>query len=225
MIGRAMHRGDDEGRPAARRVKRPPPDESDADEDEVDNDEDDEEARHRPRRRTKTAAVEAQPQPRGRGSSWRTSHSNNNNNNNNNNTTSRRGRRTRSWEDDEADAAADAAGESRSSVDDETAGIHKQKQHLQHDPRSEAEAASPDASAWGGDPHPEDGPCGGGGRARVRLSKCWLCTFANSKMAKQVSAFVCANAGCMDPTIMADQIKREVLKEVGLFWGAVEMHE
>jgi hypothetical protein len=29
----------------------------------------------------------------------------------------------------------------------------------------------------------------------------------------------------MDHTIMADQIKREVLKEVGLFWGAVEMHE
>jgi hypothetical protein len=49
---------------------------------------------------------------------------------------------------------------------------------------------------------------------RMRVSKCWLCTFANSKMAKQVSSFVSANAGCIDPTIMADQIKREVMREV-----------
>jgi hypothetical protein len=45
-------------------------------------------------------------------------------------------------------------------------------------------------------------------------SKCWLCTFSNCKMAKQISAFVSANVGNMDPTIMADQIKNEVLREV-----------
>ena len=45
-----------------------------------------------------------------------------------------------------------------------------------------------------------------------RLKRCWLCTFANCKMAKQVSEFVSANAGVMDPSIMADQIKAEVMK-------------
>jgi hypothetical protein len=37
--------------------------------------------------------------------------------------------------------------------------------------------------------------------------------FANSKMAAQVSTFVSTHAGTMDPAIMAQQIKAEVLKE------------
>ena len=48
----------------------------------------------------------------------------------------------------------------------------------------------------------------------VRVSKCWLCTFSNSKMAKRIAEFVSLNAGIMDPAIMADQIKQEVRKEV-----------
>lgn len=51
-------------------------------------------------------------------------------------------------------------------------------------------------------------------RPRIKMSKCWLCTFSSSKMARQIAAFVSANAGTMDPAIMADQIKREVLREV-----------
>ena len=62
------------------------------------------------------------------------------------------------------------------------------------------------------DPPPPPNPPN---NARVRLSKCWLCTFSGSKMAKNISSFVSANAGNMDPTIMADQIKEAVLREVG----------
>ena len=48
---------------------------------------------------------------------------------------------------------------------------------------------------------------------RFVVSNCWLCMFANSKMAAQVSTFVSTHAGTMDPAIMAQQIKAEVLKE------------
>lgn len=54
--------------------------------------------------------------------------------------------------------------------------------------------------------------------------RCWLCTFANCKMAKQVSVFVTANAGTMDPAIMADQIKKEVLREYPLAKGIGRRH-
>lgn len=54
--------------------------------------------------------------------------------------------------------------------------------------------------------------------------RCWLCTFANCKMAKQVSTFVSTNAGTMDPAIMADQIKREVLKEYPAAKGIGRRH-
>lgn len=63
-----------------------------------------------------------------------------------------------------------------------------------------------------------------GHRAYVRLSKCWLCTFSNSRMAKSISEFVSTHAGAMDPTVMADQIKREVLREVGVFMPVCHMH-
>lgn len=53
--------------------------------------------------------------------------------------------------------------------------------------------------------------------APVRMSKCWLCTFSNSKVARQIAGFVSSNAGTMDPAIMADQIKREVLRQVRVF--------
>jgi hypothetical protein len=48
----------------------------------------------------------------------------------------------------------------------------------------------------------------------VHVAKCWLCTFAHSRMAQQIAAFVFANAGSMDPAIIADQIKQEVRKKV-----------
>lgn len=57
-----------------------------------------------------------------------------------------------------------------------------------------------------------------------RRKRCWLCTFANCKIAKQVSAFVSTNAGTMDPAIMADQIKKEVLKEYPLAKGIGRSH-
>ena len=59
---------------------------------------------------------------------------------------------------------------------------------------------------------------------RKRVKRCWLCTFANCKMAKRVSTFVATNAGVMDPAIMADQIKREVLKEYPLAKGIGRHH-
>lgn len=60
--------------------------------------------------------------------------------------------------------------------------------------------------------------------SRRRVKRCWLCTFANCKMAKRVSTFVATNAGVMDPAIMADQIKREVLNEYPLAKGIGRHH-
>jgi hypothetical protein len=196
MIGRPMHRGDDEGRPAARRVKRPPPDESGSGDDDEDDDAGDnvEVSRH-PRRRVKKMARTAAGGKEKKGNASRAGP---------HGSTDRR--RTRSWRDDDDDDNDDAGGVQWS--EDDTS-------HAQQQQCGSESSASPrgEAPAWGGDP-PEGGPGARIGRPRVRLSKCWLCTFANSKMAKQVSAFVSASAGSMDPTIMADQIKLEVLKEV-----------
>ena len=57
-----------------------------------------------------------------------------------------------------------------------------------------------------------------------KLKRCWLCTFANCKMAKQVSEFVSTNAGVMDPSIMAEQIRQEVSKEYPRAKGIGKRH-
>ena len=76
-----------------------------------------------------------------------------------------------------------------------------------------------------GSPEPSPPPPPPQHAASVRQPKgCWLCTFANCKMAKHVSTFVSTNAGTMDPAIMADQIKREVLKEYPLARGIGRRH-
>jgi hypothetical protein len=167
LIGRPMHRGDDEGRPAARRVKRPP----------EDNEEGEEEEGEENVRRSKAARLR-----RGRAAT-----------------------RGRTWEDDEADADENGSGKHRGRA--LSSSQQASARYDSDDGESMGMSPSRFSSGGGGDPQ-------GPGRARVRLSKCWLCTFASSKMAKQIAAFVSANAGNMDPTIMADQIKHEVLKEV-----------
>lgn len=197
MIGRPMHKGDDEGRQSARRVKRPPPPQSttdqaddegnidvgsnsryesmmEADEDEYDEDEDD------------AAEEEDGHASRNRGSAG-----------------SNRG----------------CAKRARFATIIPQMSLRSSDRVVQR----AAAAASAGGGGGGGDDEDDDDdddnnppppPPQQQNRQRVRLSKCWLCTFANSKMAKQVSAFVSANAGSMDPTIMADQIKQEVFKEV-----------
>ncbi len=63
-------------------------------------------------------------------------------------------------------------------------------------------------------PEEEDGPAASSSdKNPKRPKKCWLCTFANCKLAKQISVFAASNAGTMDPAIMSEQIQREVLKE------------
>jgi hypothetical protein len=59
---------------------------------------------------------------------------------------------------------------------------------------------------------------------RFVVSNCWLCMFANSRMAAQVSTFVSTHAGTMDPAIMAQQIKAEVLKEYPRAKGVGRRH-
>ena len=49
-------------------------------------------------------------------------------------------------------------------------------------------------------------------RPRFVVSRCWLCMFANSKTAKNISTFIASHAATMDPAIMAQQIKAVVLK-------------
>jgi hypothetical protein len=207
-IGRAMHEGDDEGRPSAKRVKRPPPPPAD-------EEDDNEQELHgilnnSSRQMHDDACDDDDDDDDGGGGS----------------------------DDTEEEYDDDDGGEDRGSE----SGTHTPSQNAH---RSQSQVAPTltrsrhsaristnlqRASANGG---PIDRAAGVGNAAsiqhqpeprrppprppRVRVSKCWLCTFANSKMAKQVSSFVSANAGCMDPTIMADQIKCEVTREVGVY--------
>ena len=103
----------------------------------------------------------------------------------------------------------------------------RQEQQLQEDDdHDDDHAQSGTASAA----QPQDDSSSGRRSARPttnrrkRVKRCWLCTFANCKMAKRVSTFVATNAGVMDPAIMADQIKREVLKEYPLAKGIGRHH-
>lgn len=50
-------------------------------------------------------------------------------------------------------------------------------------------------------------------RPRFVVAKCWLCMFANSNTAKQITTFVGSHASTMDPAIMAQQIKAVVMKQ------------
>jgi hypothetical protein len=246
-IGRAMHRGDDEGRPSAKRVKRQPPAEEDADdnasvgqqrkaahpksskkavqarqkgkdrrydfdgEDEDDeDDEDDEEdedevqdAQDRSIDNVHSDGGDARDQEKGRYS--------------------------HAWKSQESDTQPNRA-----------SGRIKMQQLMLNQSKilqrtgggdgggggggssSSSASASSRKGGWNGegnegnDKHTrgKSRQTNSSRRPTVRMSKCWLCTFANSKMAKQISSFVSANSGIMDPTIMADQIKQEVLREV-----------
>lgn len=64
--------------------------------------------------------------------------------------------------------------------------------------------------------------------SKARLHKCWLCTFSGCNVAKRILEFVSANAGTMDPVILADQIKREVRRyyphAIGIERGSVLRH-
>ena len=173
-LSRPMHKGDDEGREPAKRVKRPPPskeedgyDDNEADEFEDDNDEDeedddDDEERPRKKKGADSRNKKAQPPP---AQSKRYS-----------------ARVQQNIIQQQSQAASNAHSDEDNDNEEPPAAANRPNQP-----------------------------------ARVRLSKCWLCTFANCKMAKRVAEFVSTNAGCMDPTIMADQIKSEVRKEVSFF--------
>ena len=77
-------------------------------------------------------------------------------------------------------------------------------------------------------PPPPPPPASASGHSHAqswkKLKRCWLCTFANCKMAKQVSEFVSTNAGVMDPAIMAEQIRQEVSKEYPRAKGIGKRH-
>lgn len=81
-------------------------------------------------------------------------------------------------------------------------------------------SSSPSDRDDGNDPPPANAAA----RQPATRRRCWLCTFANCNMAKQVSTFVSTNAGTMDPAIMADQIKKEVLREYPLAKGIGRRH-
>jgi hypothetical protein len=217
-IGRAMHEGDDEGRPSAKRVKRPPPPQP-ADE------EDDEQELHG--RRLNNSSRQNQSSQDACDDEDDCEYGSDEAVDNNN------GDDTEEEYDDEEDRGSG----SETHTPSQNAHRRSQSQVAPATTRSRHSARISTnlqrASANGG--ATDRGAAGAGNAAslqqqqqqqpeprrpsrppRVRISKCWLCTFANSKMAKQVSSFVSANAGCMDPTIMADQIKREVTREVGV---------
>ena len=186
-LGRSMHEGDDEGRPPASKRSRT----AEAAAAAAAGEDDDEEGE------------EAAPQPpRGRG--------------NRRQARGGRGRRRRrpsgtEEEEDQVDNNNNSSS-SDNGADDGGSGSCRPPQQ---DPAATAAAAAvrPAQAADCGD----DG--GGGGNSssscgsNCRPKKCWLCTFANCKMAKQVSVFVATHAGTMDPAIMAEQIKKEVLRE------------
>ena len=170
-IGRPMHKGDDEGREPAKRVRRPPPqppeesldqdgDGEEEEDDDIDGENDDDDA-----------------ESLGASDSHSSSSS----------VTSDR-------------VAASSQRKSQRIVTQSTAGAP-----ATDDPIQEPAARPPRACA----------SVSAQPNHKVRLSKCWLCTFSNCKMARRISEFVSASAGTMDPTIMADQIKAEVKKEVG----------
>ena len=160
-LARPMHKGDDEGRDPAKRVRRPPPEDDEEGESTAaratdyleDDDEDDEDSSDSGSRRAPAMAAR------------------------------RRSQRV---------------------VRQAPAAVGQQGSHTAADQPDSAGPARARAAAAAAGP------------ARVRLSKCWLCTFANCKMAKRIAEFVSANAGSMDPAIMADQIKGEVKKEVSI---------
>jgi hypothetical protein len=54
-------------------------------------------------------------------------------------------------------------------------------------------------------------------RSRV-LKKCWLCTFANCKMAKHVSVFVSSNAGMVSCSFIAHLSNGNVSKSGTCFF-------
>ncbi len=118
-------------------------------------------------------------------------------------------------DDDDSDAESLGVSDSFSSSSDNATNSRRRSQRatkqpdrlnvdndLEDDDDQQPSSRPPRASAAAVGPH------------RVRLSRCWLCTFANCKMARRIAEFVSVNAGTMDPAIMADQIKAEVKREV-----------
>ena len=188
-IGRPMHKGDDEGREPAKRVRRPPPPPP---EESLDHDGDEEEE-----------GDENEDMDDG----------------------------NEDDEDDDDDAVSLGASDSHSSSSRVSSSRRAAAAPLSSSQRasqrivtqSAAAAASAHAPHAAEDadmqepaarPHRACASVSAQQNHKVRLSKCWLCTFANCKMARRISEFVSASAGTMDPAIMADQIKAEVKKEV-----------
>jgi hypothetical protein len=186
-IARPMHKGDDEGREPAKRVRRPPPSSAEEDDngestsrrDAEDEDEDEEEE----------AEIEEEDENDSDGA--------------------------------ESLGASDSySSSSQSRRQPATSSLRKSQRIISSAANNDASSShdAPDAdnnaaAAAAGRP-PRAARLSSSSVARVRLSRCWLCTFANCKMARQISEFVSANAGTMDPAIMADQIKSEVKREV-----------
>lgn len=209
-IGRAMHRGDDEGRLPSRRVKIPKKDCEDAagidvENDDGDDDDDDDGGNEDAYDDDDDGAEEDEDgdddgceaaESDGGGTTGETSSSGGVGGGSFSPNASgggrRRSQRNIQQQQQNGHRASSSAGSDIGS-------------NASHRPQGHQRDASP--------PHHHRAQASGG-RAYVRLSKCWLCTFSNSRMAKGIAEFASVNAGVMDPTVMADQIKREVLREV-----------
>lgn len=228
-IGRPMHEGDDEGRPSAKRVRRPPPQqqqpelgeedenggddaamEDDGDEYNDDEEEDDDDGSDEEGLDDQEDAAGSEDDDDGDDDGGERSPGNG--------MSHRTVPNSRRPQQQNARAHPGAGSQaSRHSARIVTNAMQQQQLLIQASPSGVQHPSSSAHAPASRRPSPSHSSSRRPA-PRVRMSKCWLCTFANSKMARQVSSFVSANAGCMDPTIMADQIKQEVVKEVGPFY-------